>query len=113
MKAEPLLQEIEATKERLNVQARGDTRQFLNQMVEWLAEHPHPGPVVNSPAEWKVRLQEKETDETPRTAEKPYRIYDPIIAEIHRFRAASSHERSARPAVLHEVPSQYRKPDEA
>ena len=51
MKAEPILREIEAVKERLAEQAGDDLRQFLNQMDAWLAEHPHPGPGVGSPAE--------------------------------------------------------------
>ena len=41
MKAEPILQELEAVKERLAAQADGDTQRFLEQMDTWLAEHPH------------------------------------------------------------------------
>ena len=55
MKAEPILQELEVVKQRLAAEANGDTRLFLNQMEAWLAEHPHAGPVVNSPEELQAR----------------------------------------------------------
>ncbi len=56
MKAEPILQELEAVKERLAAEANGDTRRFLDQMEAWLVEHPHAGPVVNSPEELQARI---------------------------------------------------------
>ena len=51
MKADPILLELEAVKERLAAEANGDTRRFLEQMDAWLVEHPHAGAVVNSPEE--------------------------------------------------------------
>jgi hypothetical protein len=63
MKAEPILQEIEAVKERLAAQAGGDTQRFLEQMDTWLAEHPHAGPVVNSLEELQARIQAREAAE--------------------------------------------------
>ena len=39
MKAEAILQELEAVKERLAAEANGDPRRFLDQMEAWLAEH--------------------------------------------------------------------------
>ena len=43
MKAEPILLELEAVKERLATEAGGDTRRFLDQMEAWAVEHPHAG----------------------------------------------------------------------
>ncbi len=57
MKADPILQELEAVKERLAAEANGDTPRFLDQMEAWLTEHPHAGPVVNSPQELQARLR--------------------------------------------------------
>ena len=57
MKAEPILLELEAVKERLAVEAGGDSRRFLDQMEAWMVEHPHAGPVVNSPEELQARLR--------------------------------------------------------
>jgi hypothetical protein len=86
LKAEPILLELEAVKERLAADAGGDTRHFLDQMEAWLVEHPHAGPVVNSPEELQARLRVREATELPPPQRKPYRVYDPIIAELHRTR---------------------------
>src|ERR1035441_10371061 len=84
MKAEPILLELEAVKERLSAEAHGNTRRFLYQMEAWLVEHPHAGPVMNSPEELQARLRAREATEPPPPQGKPYRVYDPIIAEVHR-----------------------------
>ena len=60
MKAELILLELEAVKERLAAEAGGDTRRFLDQMEAWMVEHPHAGPVVNSPEELQARLRTRE-----------------------------------------------------
>jgi hypothetical protein len=93
MKAEPILQEIEAVKERLAAQADGDTQRFLEQMDTWLAEHPQAGPVVNSLAELQARIQAREATEPAALPGKPYKVYDPVIAEIHRIREQLARER--------------------
>src|ERR1035438_2144345 len=86
MKAEPILQELEAAKERLAAQADGDTQRFLEQMDIWLAEHPHAGPVVNSLEELQARIQAREATEPAPLPSEPYKVYDPVIAEGHRIR---------------------------
>jgi hypothetical protein len=60
MQAEPILLELEAVKERLAAEASGDTQRFLDQMEAWVVEHPHAGPVVNSPEELQARLRTRE-----------------------------------------------------
>ncbi len=104
MKAEPILLELEAVKERLASEAQGDTRRFLDQMEAWLAAHPHAGPVVNSPEELQARLRAREAAEPPPPKGKPYRVHDPIIAEIHRHRESRAHELLAEPLVLKDEP---------
>ena len=93
MKAEPILQELEAVKERLATQASGDTQRFLEQMDAWLGEHPHAGPVVNSVEELGARIQAREAAEPPPLPSEPYKVYDPVIAEIHRIREQLARER--------------------
>ena len=85
MKAEPILREIEDVKDRLSEQA-GDLAQFLDQMERRAEKHPHSGLVMNSPEELAARLREREATEPPMPPMKPYRVHDPIIAEIHRTR---------------------------
>jgi len=104
MKTEPILQELEAVKEQLAAEARGDTRRFLDQMDSWLAEHPHAGPVVNSPEELHARLRAREAAEPPPPRGKPYLVHDPLIAEIHRTREALYQESQAEALVLKDEP---------
>lgn len=104
MKAEPILQELEAVKERLSAEANGDTRRFLDQMDAWLVEHPHAGPVVNSPEELQARLRAREATEPPPSRGKPYRVHDPIIAEVHRNREALYREQQAEALILKDEP---------
>lgn len=104
MKAEPILQELEAVKERLAAEAGGDTRRFLDQMEAWRVEHPHAGPVVNSPEELQARLRAREAIEPPPPKGKPYRVYDPIIAEVHRNREKLYREGIIEALVLKDEP---------
>ena len=104
MKAEPILQELEAVKERLAAEANGDTRRFLEQMEAWLEEHPHAGPVVNSPEELQARLRAREATGPPPPPGKPYRVYDPIIAEVHRTREKLHREGKTAPLILEDEP---------
>ena len=104
MKTEPILQELEAVKEQLASEANGDTRRFLDQMDSWLAEHPHAGPVVNSPEELQARLRTREAAEPPQPRGKPYRVHDPLIAEIHRTRETLYKESQTEALVLKDEP---------
>ncbi len=105
MKAEPILQELEAAKERLATEAGGDAGRFLEEMDAWLEEHPHAGPVVNSPEELQARLRAREATEPPPPRGRPYRVHDPIIAEVHRTREALFRERKSAPLILKDEPS--------
>ncbi len=104
MKTEPMLQELEAVKEQLAAEAGGDTRRFLDQMEAWLVEHPHAGPVVNSPEELQTRLRAREATEPPPPRGKLYRVHDPIIAEVHRNREALYRERQKEALILRDEP---------
>ena len=108
MKAEPILQELEAAKERLAAQAGGDTRRFLDQMDAWLDAHPHPGPVMNSPGQLQARLRAREATEPPPPPGEPYLVHNPIIAEIHRIREQLSGEPETSGLLLKDEPP---KPD--
>ena len=108
MKAEPILQELEAAKERLAAQAGGDTRRFLDQMDAWLDAHPHPGPVMNSPGQLQARLRAREATEPPPPPDEPYRVHNPIIAEIHRIREQLSRKPETSGLLLKDEPP---KPD--
>ena len=90
-------------KEQLAAEANGDTRRFLDQMDSWLAEHPHGGPVVNSPEELQARTHARAHAKPPNRG-KPYLVHDPIIAEIHRTREALYREREAETLVLKDEP---------
>jgi hypothetical protein len=104
MKADPIIQEVEAVKDRLAEQAGSDLRRFLDQMEEWQAEHPHAGPMVNSPEELQARLRQREAAEPPPPPAEPYRVYDPIIAELHRIREQLYRERENAPLILKDEP---------
>lgn len=104
MQAEPILQELEAVKNWLAAEAGGDTLSFLEQMEAWLDIHPHAGPVVNSPEQLQSRLRAREAKEPPPPPGEPYRIYDPIIAEIHRIREQLHREREASALILKDEP---------
>jgi len=104
MKAEPILQELESIKERLAIQANGETQRFLEQMETWLEQHPHAGPVVTSPDELQARLRPRQATETPPPAGAPYKVYDPIIAEIHRIREQLCREPESAPLTLKDEP---------
>ena len=104
MKAEPILQELEAVKERLAAQAGGDTQRFLEQMEAWFAEHPPAGPVVNSVEELRARIRAREAMEPSPPPGEPYKVYDPIIAEVHRVREQLAREREPSALTLKEEP---------
>jgi hypothetical protein len=104
MKAETILLELEAVKERLAAEAGGEARRFLDQMEAWMVEHPHAGPVVNSPEELQARLRAREATEPPPPQGKPYRVHNPIIAELHRTREKLQRERQAEALILKDEP---------
>jgi hypothetical protein len=99
MKAEPIIREVEAVKDRLAEHAGGDLQRFLDQMDGWLQAHPHTGPVVKSPGDLELRLRHREATEPPQPPPEPYRVYDPVIAEVHRIREKFSREGKNVPLV--------------
>jgi len=104
-----MLQELEAVKERLAREANGDTRLFLEQLDAWLEQHPHAGPVLNSPAELQKRLRMREATEPPPLPAKPYRVHDPIIAEVHRVRDRLQRGQETEALVLKDEPPRRKK----
>ena len=104
MKAEPILQDLEAVKERLAAQSGGDTRRFLDQMEAWLDAHPHPGSMLNTPQQLQARLRAREAAEPPPPPGEPYRVHNPIIAELHRIREQLSREPEASGLILKDEP---------
>ena len=97
MKTEAILLELEAVKERLAAESTGGTSGFLDQMESWLELHPHAGPVVNSLEEVQARLRAREASEPMSPPAKPYRVHDPIIAEVHRNRSKLYREQQTEP----------------
>jgi hypothetical protein len=67
--------------------------------------HPHAGPVVNSPEELQARLRARAGEPLPPKG-KPYRIHDPIIAEVRRNREAVYFEQQTEAFVLKDEPPQ-------
>jgi hypothetical protein len=73
-------------------------------MDAWLAEHPHPGPGVSSPDELRERLRQREATEPPPPPGEAYRVYDPIVAEVHRIREKLYREQETTPLALKDQP---------
>jgi hypothetical protein len=64
MKADPILQEVWDIKDRLAAEAGYDVDRFVDQLKEWTAKHPHPGPVVRNAEELRQLIAEKERQRT-------------------------------------------------
>ena len=73
-------------------------------MEAWLDEHPHSGPVMNSPEQLRARLQAREAAEPPPPPGEPYRVHNSVIAEIHRIREQLSREPEAPGLILIDEP---------
>ena len=73
-------------------------------MEAWLDEHPHSGPVMNSPEQLRARLQAREAAEPPPPPGEPYRVHNSVIAEIHRIREQLSREPEAPGLILKDEP---------
>jgi len=120
MKAESIIHEIETVKDGLAEQAGGDLGRFLDQLDGWLQAHPHAGPVVKSPADLELRLRHREATEPPQPPPESYRVYDPVISEVHRTRErffregknvplVAKEERSEGSSALREEPDKTKK----
>jgi len=59
---------------------------------------------VNSPEELQERLRAPGTNAPLPAPANPYRVHDPIIAGIHRTRAALYREKKTAPLILKEEP---------
>ena len=110
MKADPISREIESVKDHFDAQAEGDLQRFFHDMDGWLKEHPHVGAVVSSPAELEARLRQREATEPPTPSLEPYRVYDPIIADIHRSREKLDRGQSNQPLMLKDERTRSEKP---
>ena len=93
-----------ALRPKAKTEAHGDTPYFLDQMEAGLAEHPHAGPVVNSPEVLQARLRAREATEPLPPRSKPYLVHDPIVAEIHRTREVLYREQNTEAVVLKDEP---------
>jgi len=60
IKSNPILEEVWRIKDQLATEAAYDIGRFFKNLRKWEAEHPHPGPVVNSAEELKQLITEKE-----------------------------------------------------
>jgi hypothetical protein len=64
MTTNPLLEEIWATKDRLDAEAGGDIHVFCEQVRAWSAAHPQVGIKVRTATElqaWMANLEQEET----------------------------------------------------
>jgi len=68
MKADPILQEVWDIKDRLAAEAGYDVNRFVEQLREWSAKHPHPGPVVQNAEELRQLIAEKERQRAEQSA---------------------------------------------
>ncbi len=64
MKPDPILEELWTIKDKLAREAGYDTRRFLENLRQWEAGHPHPGPVVSSAEELRQLVAKKEREHT-------------------------------------------------
>jgi hypothetical protein len=60
MKPNRILDELWKVKDKLAAEAGYDTDRFLENLRQWEAEHPHPGPVVHSPEELSQLVAQEE-----------------------------------------------------
>jgi len=60
MNSNPILEEVWRIKDQLAAEAGYDIDRFFENLRKWEAEHPHPGPVVNSAEELKQLVAEKQ-----------------------------------------------------
>ncbi len=60
MKANPILEELWKIKDDLAREAGHDTHRFFDNLRNWAAENPHPGPMARSAEELRRLAAEKE-----------------------------------------------------
>jgi hypothetical protein len=60
MKSNSILEEIWRIKDQLAAEAGYDIDRFFDNLRKWEAEHPQPGPVVNSAEELQQLIAEKQ-----------------------------------------------------
>jgi hypothetical protein len=76
MKVDPILEELWKIKDDLAREAGYNTGRFLENLRKWDAEHPHAGPVVNSPEELQTRLRMRGATEPPFPANNAGQVQD-------------------------------------
>ncbi len=59
MKSNPILEEVWRIKDQLAADAGYDIDRFFEHLRKWEAEHPQPGPVINSVEELQQLMAEK------------------------------------------------------
>jgi hypothetical protein len=73
MKTNPILEELWKVKDDLAREAGHDPHRFFENLRQWAAEHPHPGPMVHSADELQQLIAEKERQ---RAAEPDMLLHD-------------------------------------
>ena len=61
MKTNPMLEELWQVKDDLAREAGYEPRRFFENLRQWAAEHPHPGPVVSGPGEVRQLAEAQES----------------------------------------------------
>ena len=93
MKSNPILEEVWRIKDELAREAGYNVHRLCENTRKWAESHPHSGPVVNSLSELQARIQAREATEPAPLPGEPYKVYDPVIAEVHRIREQLTRER--------------------
>jgi hypothetical protein len=107
MKAEPILAETYRIKEMLALKAGNSIPQLCEQIEKSMSLHPVSTPEVHSAEELAalvIREEPARLAAIPPECMATYRVYDPIIAEIHRIREQLSRERLTSSLILKDVP---------
>lgn len=68
MKSNPILEEVWRIKDQLAAEAGYDADRFFDNLQKWMAEHPHPGPVVHNAEELRQLIAEKERQRAEQSA---------------------------------------------
>lgn len=63
MKSNPILEEVWRIKDELAHEANYDIHQLCENTRRWMAEHPHPGPIIRNAAELRQLLETREREQ--------------------------------------------------
>ena len=69
MKADPILEEVWRIKDELAREAGNDVHRLCENTRKWAAEHPHPGPVLQSADELRQFIEQEERKHAPASSQ--------------------------------------------